>query len=114
MKRSVGLGLLLALVTVSGLALGQDDPFADDGDPFEGEDPFAEYEQQAANTSEATEAVAAEDDSGDDSSEDQQPSSNDTSTDASQTKDSPGPGLLVTVSAGAGLALVLGRRRQPS
>lgn len=98
------LALAACLTVVVGLpgALAEEDPFADEGDPFAGDDPFAEYEQQAENTTEATQALTDDGDGGDDDA-----SEENTSTDGegSSTNDTPAPGGLLLVAAIATAAL---------
>lgn len=104
MRASAITALLLAgLLGLAGLTAAQnntteEDPFAEHEDPFaDEEDPFADYEAQANDTVAATESLAPEDEEGSESGD----GTNDTSPgDGEQTKDSPGPGLVLVGAAG--------------
>lgn len=108
----------LALVAIAGLLVlappvaAEEDPFAEDEDPFDDEDPFAEYESQLADTVNATDAMADEDE-GDDGASDEDADAGDDeagSTDE-ETKDSPGVGLGLATAAGLAGALLANRER---
>jgi hypothetical protein len=114
MKPLVGVTLAVCLLAATPLALAQEreeDPFAEDEDPIEGEDPFAEYEQQVDNTSQATQELAAEEDTGQDDGGDGDRSNASSDTGDEQTNDAPGFAASATVAVAGALAVLAGRRQ---